>query len=57
MKVYRVSWINGPDGRVIESHRFTDRASAEAIVARKAQFIGEDELLVFEIVREDEDNG
>lgn len=46
---FRVSWIAGPDGRVIESHVYHDRDTAEGIVVRKLPLIGEDEMLVFEV--------
>jgi hypothetical protein len=54
VKVYEVTWVNHPDGRVIEAHVFTDRESAEAMVMRKLPLIGGDEYLVFEVNYEHE---
>lgn len=52
MRQYRVAWISGPDGRVIESYRRELRSDAEFLVRDLFPKIGEDELLVFEVAGE-----
>lgn len=49
---FRVSWIDGPSGRVIESFTRELRKDAEAVLLDLFPKIGADELLVFEVTTE-----
>lgn len=49
MTLYRVSWVDGVSGRIIDTAVRHDRNDAEQLVAAKLPLIGEDELLVFEV--------